>query len=72
MRLYCIRISDKLLIIGNGGVKRTATYQEDPVLHGIVNQLKNIEYLIHAESKKKHAGYNDFDIIKSIIETITI
>lgn len=26
LRLYCIRISDKLLIIGGGGIKTTRTY----------------------------------------------
>lgn len=72
LRLYCIRISDKLLVIGNGGVKKTTKYQQDPVLLGIVNQLKQIEHQIFVESRKAHAGYDDFDIMKSIIETITL
>lgn len=29
IRLYCLRLSDQILIIGNGGVKQTKTYQED-------------------------------------------
>ncbi len=72
LRLYCIRISDKLLVIGNGGVKKTTKYQQDSVLLGIVNQLKQIEHQIFVESRKIHAGYDDFDTMKSIIETITI
>ena len=29
LRLYCIRISDELLIFGGGGLKTTRTYQEN-------------------------------------------
>lgn len=72
LRLYCIRISDKILVIGNGGIKRTDTFQEDPALLGIVNQLRQIEHQIFVESKKAHVGYYDFDKMKPIIETITI
>lgn len=72
LRLYCIRISDKILVIGNGGIKRTKTFQEDPALLSIVNQLRQIEHQIFVESKKAHVGYYDFDKMKPIIETITI
>ncbi|MDB0680183.1 hypothetical protein PL418_01160 [Barnesiella intestinihominis] len=72
LRLYCIRISDKILVIGNGGIKRTKTFQEDPALLGIVNQLRQIEHRIFVESKKARVDYCDFDKMKPIIETITI
>ena len=68
----CIRISDKILVIGNGGIKRTDTFQEDPALLSIVNQLRQIEHQIFVESKKAHVNYYDFDKMKPIIETITI
>lgn len=29
LRLYCLRISDQILILGNGGVKLSRTYQEN-------------------------------------------
>jgi hypothetical protein len=29
-RLYLIRLSESILILGNGGIKTTNTYQEDP------------------------------------------
>ena len=32
LRLYCLRISDQILIVGNGGVKTTRTYQENDEL----------------------------------------
>ncbi|MDM8269789.1 hypothetical protein QUW50_12175 [Barnesiella viscericola] len=72
LRLYCIRISDKILVIGNGGIKRTKTFQEDPALLSIVNQLRQIERQIFVESQKADVGYYDFNEMKLIIETITI
>lgn len=43
LRLYCIRISDKLLIIGGGGIKTTRTYNEDQTLSGHVKTLQMID-----------------------------
>ncbi|MCE2743678.1 MAG: hypothetical protein LW701_08945 [Fluviicola sp.] len=44
LRLYCIRISDVILIIGNGGVKTTDTYQNDTHLNKCVETLQKIDY----------------------------
>lgn len=46
LRLYCIRLSDNILIIGNGGVKDTATYQEKDELRGYVLTLQTLDKLI--------------------------
>lgn len=43
LRIYCIRISDKLLVAGGGGVKSTQTYEEDEKLHMHVQTLQNID-----------------------------
>lgn len=32
LRLYCLRISEQIVILGNGGVKATRTYEEDSKL----------------------------------------
>lgn len=34
LRLYCLRLSDQIVILGNGGVKVTRTYEQDPKLYG--------------------------------------
>ncbi len=39
LRLYCIRLSDKILIFGNGGVKNCATWQESETLAEYVETL---------------------------------
>lgn len=46
LRLYCLRLSDKLLILGNGGVKNSRTYNEDDTLKGYVITLQNFEKLL--------------------------
>lgn len=46
LRLYCLRLSDKILILGNGGVKVTRTYNEDETLRGYVITLQNFDRLI--------------------------
>lgn len=43
LRLYCIRVSDKLLIVGGGGEKTTDEYQQDPILNDAVALLQSID-----------------------------
>ncbi len=46
LRLYCLRLSEKILILGNGGIKKTRTYNEDNTLKGYVLTLQKFEKLI--------------------------
>ena len=39
LRLYCIRLSDRILIFGNGGVKDCASWQESETLAEYVEML---------------------------------
>ena len=52
LRLYCLRISDQILILGNGGVKETRTYQEDNILSGYVMDLQKFDKLLKQAQKK--------------------
>ena len=45
-RLYCLRISDQILILGNGGVKLSRTYQEDKILSGYVMDLQTFDKVL--------------------------
>lgn len=72
IRLYCIRYSEKLLIIGNGGIKKMKRYEDDPMLKSMVDILRHIDIIITKESKKKHVSASEFDDFKHILETITI
>ena len=42
LRLYCFRVSDEILILGNGGLKTTQTYNEDPGLNEHVKLLRYV------------------------------
>lgn len=54
LRLYCLRISDQILIFGNGGVKTTRTYQEDDKLSGYVMDLQTFDrVLLNAQKSGK-------------------
>jgi len=46
LRLYCLRISDQILIAGNGGLKVTRTYQESEELSGYVMNLQQFDRLL--------------------------
>lgn len=63
MRLYCLRMSDQILIVGNGGVKTTRTYNEDPILSGYVLDLQKFEKLIRAGIKNGALSIEEKEII---------
>lgn len=46
LRLYCLRISDNILVIGNGGVKNAKTYEESEELMGYVIDLQKFDAII--------------------------
>lgn len=52
LRLYCLRLSDSILIAGGGGRKTTKTYEEDSNLNGYVISLQKLDELIKVEVKK--------------------
>ncbi|MDE5791738.1 MAG: hypothetical protein K2H96_10990 [Muribaculaceae bacterium] len=46
LRLYCLRLSKGILILGNGGIKNSRTYNEDDSLRGYVLDLQKFEELL--------------------------
>ena len=52
LRLYCLRLSDSVLIVGNGGEKSTKTYEDDPELSGYVINLQKLDELLKSAEKK--------------------
>ena len=52
LRLYCLRLSDSVLIAGNGGVKDTRSYNENCELSGYVITLQKLDELIKLSIKK--------------------
>lgn len=46
IRLYCLRISDEILILGNGDVKSTQKYEDDTKLYGYALDLQKFDMLL--------------------------
>lgn len=67
LRLYCLRLSDKILILGNGGVKNTRTYEEDVDLKAYTMTLQKFEKLL-----KEGVNNGSVTISESTIETENI
>lgn len=51
LRVYCLRISDQILIVGNGGRKDTRTYEESTELSGYVMDLQEFDKLLTEAQK---------------------
>ena len=49
IRLFCLRISDKILIVGNGDIKRTKSYEDDPRLYGYALDLQKFDALLRKD-----------------------
>lgn len=49
LRLYCLRLSDKILILGNVGVKKSQKYEGDSLPNGYVMTLQKFETLLNQE-----------------------
>ena len=56
LRLYCLRLSDQIVILGNGGVKNTRTYEEDPKLYGYVLDLQRFEKILGEKIEKGYVS----------------
>jgi hypothetical protein len=67
LRLYCLRLSNKLIILGNGGVKTTRTYEDNANLKAYVMTLQKFEKLL-----KDGINNGSVTITESTIETDNI
>ncbi len=72
MRLYCLRLSDRLLILGNGAVTTAQKNREDVVLLTIIGSLRDIEQHIRHLLRQANTDFEDFVALKQIVETIII
>lgn len=63
LRLYCLRLTDKILVIGNGDVKNSRTYQEDNTLQGYVMDLQKFERMLKQEMRAGNVKITENQII---------
>ena len=63
IRLYCLRLSDKILVFGNDGVKDASTWEESETLAPYVRLLKDTSRFISSRIKDGTIVLVDKDII---------
>ncbi|MDE6371487.1 MAG: hypothetical protein K2K92_08375 [Duncaniella sp.] len=63
LRLYCLRLTDKILVLGNGGVKNSRTYQENDALQGYVIDLQKFEQILKQEVRSGNVEIKENEII---------
>lgn len=52
LRLFCLRVSESLLIVGGGGLKLSRTYEQDDNLSSMVSLLQAVDEKLVALEKK--------------------
>ena len=62
LRLYCLRISEQIVILGNGGVKATRTYEEDSKLYGYVLYLQRFEKILNDNIAKGYVRIEEREL----------
>lgn len=62
LRLYCLRISEQIVILGNGGFKNTKSYQEDPKLYGYVLDLQRFEKILKENIDKGYISVDEKEL----------
>jgi len=71
LRLYCDRLSDHILIIGNGGVKKVDQYQDDPLLKSYVETLQKIDKIVKRKLRARDIDIDNVSAVLSILNDIT-
>ncbi|MCM1331058.1 MAG: hypothetical protein NC248_00435 [Bacteroides sp.] len=62
LRLYCLRLTDKILVLGNGDVKDSKTYEENDTLQGYVMDLQKFEELLKQEVRSGNVEITEKEI----------
>ena len=66
LRLYCLRLSDKILVFGNGGVKDAKTWQESDTLKPYVKLLVDTSRFISSRIKDGTMVLVDKEIVGNL------
>ena len=66
LRLYCIRLSDRILVFGNGDIKDSATWEENETLSGYVETLIDTSRFISSRRRDGTILLVDKEIIGNL------
>jgi hypothetical protein len=62
LRLYCFRMGKSIVLLGGGGWKEVAKWQDDPKLAQEVNTVRQIAKIIDQRIKDKDISFNDIEM----------
>ena len=63
LRLYCLRISEQIVILGNGGIKNSRSYNQDPKLFGYVLDLQRFETILKENLEKGYVSIEEKELV---------
>ena len=66
IRLYCLRLSDKILVFGNGGVKDAARWEDSETLAPYVKLLMDTSRFISSRIKDGTIVLVDKEIVGNL------
>lgn len=66
LRLYCLRLSDKILIFGNGGVKDAKSWEDSPTLAPYVELLMDTSRFLSSRERNGTVLLVDKEIIGNL------
>lgn len=66
LRLYCLRLSDKILVFGNGGVKDAQRWEDSPTLAPYVELLMDTSRFLSSREKNGTVLLVDKEIIGNL------
>ncbi|MFY9311055.1 MAG: hypothetical protein WAQ28_18575 [Bacteroidia bacterium] len=72
LRLYCYKLTEGIVIIGNGGVKKTRTYNEDPLLNSFASVLKTIGTFLVSRINTNKVSVHNNTLYQNLIFSIEI
>lgn len=62
LRLYCLRLTDQIVILGNGGIKSPGPYENNPKLYGYVLDLQRFEKILNNKLTKGHVSIQEKEL----------
>lgn len=55
LRLYCFRLTEGIVLLGNGGIKTTRTFNEDPVLNEYAETIESVGKILLSRINNGHS-----------------
>ena len=62
LRLYCFRLGKSIILLGGGGWKEVAKWQDDPKLSQEVNYVRHIANCLDQRIKDREIWWNDIEL----------